>query len=154
MLKSKQFITVYCVYLIILFYKAILILLLTSLSSVVSSFIFSGKTITNAPALLLMDWKTDGVISRAFATTQCLEVLHPVNDLASREIGALRQPCENHCNFLWEPRNFQRNHHRHYWHLTVWNSVQVILVHTIHGELMRRGHGINRGDYDEDRQDY
>jgi len=40
-----------------------------------------------------MDLKTDDVTSRAFATTQCLEVLHPVNDLASREIGALRQPC-------------------------------------------------------------
>jgi len=61
----------------------------------VSSFIFLGSTITNAPALLLMDWKMDGVISRAFATTQCLEVLHPLNDLASKETGALRQPRTN-----------------------------------------------------------
>jgi hypothetical protein len=58
----------------------------------VSSFIFLGSTITNAPALLLIDWKIDGVISRAFATTQCLEVLHPLNDLASKETEALRQP--------------------------------------------------------------
>lgn len=76
----------------ILEYSKALILLLTCFSSVVSSFIFLGKTITNAPALLLMDWKTDGVISSIFATTQCLEVLQPARDLASKEMGALRQP--------------------------------------------------------------
>lgn len=41
-----------------------------------------------------------GVRLKTFVTTQCLDVLHPVRDLASREIGALRQPVYNYENYI------------------------------------------------------